>query len=629
MGATTTYDVNVNYNVRDKGSRGLQNIERGARRAANATSSLDMMARRLMAAGGAFLGVRKAKEWLVDYNAELEQSKIAMSGLLQLNMGGEFAKNQERANALINKFREDAKKSTATTKDFVDFAQMITGPLTRAGASMKQLTELTRSGVVASRAMGIESGMAALDIEQAVAGTLKARDRFARAIIEPYLKSKGVQKDFTETWNEFVRKDPAGAVEELNKALNQPAILQMAKAQEKSWAGMTSTLKDNLQRALGKVGLPLMKAMSAEIEKLNAWFSKNPDRVNEIVNSMSDSIVSAFHTAKKIMQFIVDNRGLLMTIAKAYLVGKIAGGLGGAIARPFEMISGTLKNTNTSFLGFERGLKGVVSGLGTAMGVIGVAAVGFQALADRALAKQEKRIKRQTETSFAVEHAQALAGMEGAKQDKARRWAMGRARRKGTLGITGLKYGTDVELAKDVLTSARGAGMITGKVGEGRVDIRRSLARYGAGIDNKLLFAKNAAEMRTILESRKSGIKGGTKEERWALKTIEGLERALVYDRELKRRQDAANWDKFLAKFEETLKDGNLWTAMLAAAGVPVGAAGTPKGKKWTTNVNAKVEIKKVVSDDPDRFALDLIGTMENIARNGVQARRTLREGAG
>lgn len=629
MAATTTYDVNLNYNVHDRASKGLGNIERSAHRAAGATSSLDNMVRRLTAAGGAFLGFQQAKSWLVDYNSNLESARITMSGLLQLNMGGEFAENQKRANALVAQFQQDAKKSTATTEDFVNFAGLITAPLTRAGASMEQLRNVTQGGVIAAKAFGMEGEVAARDIEQALAGTLGQKDRFARALLEPWLKQKGVTKDFTKAWNAMLKSGAINAADALTEAFNQPAIRDMAKAQEKSWAGMTSTLKDNLQRAMGAVGLPLMRAMSAEFEKLNAWFDKNPDKVNAIAKSVSESLVSAFQSAKKVMAFIVDNRKLLMTIAKAYLVGKIAGALGGGIARPFEMLQGTLANTNTSFLGFERGLKGVVGGLGRAMGIIGVAAVGFQAIADRVLAKQEKRIQRRTETTYAVEHAQALAGMEGKEQRKLRGFATREAAQRGTKMQTlegQLMYGTDIELAKKVLSSARGAGMISGGVGEGKINVARVLERYGADA-GALRGMKSSAEMRSLLESRSSGQgRAGTKGERWAISVVEGLEKALLYDREQKRRLDAANWDKFLNKFEETLKDGNLWTAMFAAAGIPLGAGAKPKGKSWNTNIDAKVTIKTVISDDPDRFAFDLIGIMENTARIATQAKRAQRE---
>jgi hypothetical protein len=637
VAATTTYHVNVTYGVRDRASKGFRNIERSASRAAKSTSTLDSAMRRLMIAGGALVGFRTAKKWLVDYNSELESAKIAMSGLLQLNMGGEFATNQERANKLIRQFQDDAKASVATTKDFVEFAGMITGPLTRAGASMEQLRNLTKSGVVASRAMGIEAGMAALDIEQAVSGTLKSRDRFARAIIEPFLKSQGVTKDFTETWNEFVRTSPAKAVEELTRALNQPAIAQMAKAQEKSWAGMTSTLEDNIQRALGKVGLPLMQAMAAEFEKLNKWFSTNPQRVNEIAKELAESLVSAFSVAKKVMAFVVDNRRLLMTIAKAYLVGKLAGGLGNVLMQPFAMLSGTLANTNTSFLGFERGLKGVVGGLARAAGILGVVAVGASAIADYVGRRQESAIKRQTDTTYLAEHAQALAGMGGRQQEKLREVTRATAGRRGLkhdpLAYEGVYQEKQLAamrsgqftagqklLAEQTLRSARATGVIGGKPGAETINVNRMLERYSDSTRVAMRGAKSSEEMRRLVLSSYAG--KASKETQWAIKAVEGLEAAMVYDRIMRERQS----DKFVEAWGAEFQKGmTVWGAMLSML-VPAGVGEQAKAKQpWKQQVNAKVEIKQIVSDDPDRFAFNLIGAMDKIATHGVQAKRQMK----
>lgn len=620
--------------MRDRASKSLDSIERSAASAAKSTGMLSAASGRLMAAGGAFLGFHTAKTWLVDYNSQLENAQVTMSGLLQMNMGGEFAKNQKRANDLLKQFQQDAKASTATTKDFVDFAGLVVGPITRSGASMEDLREVTKGAVIAARAFGIEGEIAARDIEQALGGTLKAGDRFARALLEPYLKSQGVTKDFTKAWNAMTKADPARAAKELVKAFNQPAIANMAKAQEKSWAGVTSTLEDNLQRAVGKVGLPLMQAMSKEFEKLSVWFDKNPDKVSSIATSIANSLVSAFNAARDIMAFIVDNRRLLMTIAKAYLVGKVAGGLGSALATPFEMLSGTLANTNTSFLGFERGLKGVVSGMAKAAGILGVVAVGAQAIADYFDRKQDKRIKRETETTYLVERAQALAGMEGKQQTAARRAASREAARKGTMNeeIGGrYMYGSQIELAKDILTSARGAGAITG---DGQVDVQRVLARYGRATQATFTGKKSAAEMQAQLDQRfrRTGLRA-TEKETWALKAVQGIEMALAYDREIRRRADEALRKRYHEMYMkhllagETIWNAGLKTAMtIAGVDVPEGAGKDAKDKNpWQTNVNAKVTIKQVVSDDPDRFAFNLIGAMESAANSSVQAKRALR----
>ena len=124
-----------------------------------------------------------------------------MRGLLQMNMGGTWARNQKRANFLVQRFQKDAKASVGTTQDFVAMGGMLTGPLSRAGASIEDIANVTKGAVIASRAFGVEAEVAARDIEQALAGTLSQKDRFARALLEPM----GLT---TKKWNEMVRKTP-------------------------------------------------------------------------------------------------------------------------------------------------------------------------------------------------------------------------------------------------------------------------------------------------------------------------------------------------------------------------------------------------------------------------------------
>lgn len=642
MAQTTVYDIKVRYLINDQASRGLAQIGNQAEKSARATSGLGGSLKRMAMMGAGFMSFRLAKSLLIDYNANLEQARIQMGGLLQMNMGGDWAKNQERANRLVREFTEDAKKSTATTADFVGFASLVTGPLSRAGASLKDIRDITRGGVIAAKAFGIEGEMAARDIEQAMVGTLGKKDRFARALLEPM----GLT---TDKWNEMVKKTPSKAAEMLTKAFDQPAIKNMAKAQEKSWAGTMSTLKDNLQRTFGKIGLPLMRKMSAEFQKLNEWFEKNPQKVNEIARSVSEHLVSGFKAIRGIFRFIINHKELLLTLAKAALVMKGAGmakGMATMLMPGLGVLSNNAAAAGQSLLGFQGGLKGVLSGLGRAASILGMVAVGATAIADWVDRKQERKIKRKTADTFSVEAAQALAGGKGEKEvlrrERAARLAhqRGFTRDEGSIGssaagarsaMAGGKFtAAQKMLAHQTLAGFRASGAISGKAGEERLNVKTMMSRYDTGG----LFDKatSSEEMRKILGSTQGRFRSSEQRQqaRYAIETAEGIERALAYDREMRRAAAATERKVYGDLVAKKMAEGaDFFSASLAASqelAKPSTGEGDDeytkrrKAAKGSKNTTVHVHKIEVVSDDPDRFAFNLVGAFEQQASNPTQS---------
>lgn len=56
---------------------------------------------------------------------------------------------------------------------------------------MAELRDITAGATVAAKAFGIEAEVAALDIEQALAGNLTKEERFSRALREPMDSASG------------------------------------------------------------------------------------------------------------------------------------------------------------------------------------------------------------------------------------------------------------------------------------------------------------------------------------------------------------------------------------------------------------------------------------------------------
>jgi len=636
VATTTVYDVKIRYMLDDKASRALAGIGKAAEKAQKGTSRLDKTFKRIALGAAGFLSFRLGKKLLIDYNAELEQARIQMGGMLQLNMGGTWAENQKRANQLVRQFTQDAKKSTATTQDFVGFASLVTGPLARAGASMKQIRDITKGGVIAAKAFGIAGEFAARDIEQALVGTLGKKDRFARALIEPM----GLT---TKMWNKMVTETPGKAAQMLTDAFAQPAIQNMAKEQEKSWSGVTSTLKDNLQRAFGKIGLPLMKRIGAEMAKLNKWFDENPKKVAALIDTMANGLVKAFELAKRIFGFVVEHKTLLLALAKAYLVGKAVSGIVGGLAGGL----GAVGNLGKLFAGvkgpmglFSGGLLKVVGKLGVLSGVLAGAAVAidgfFDYLGERATKEADRRGKVATVRARAV----AMRGFDvkggrrvglTSQQKQEQKIQQRLAKSEGFMNIRNLATAGEQRQAKSLIRQSTEMGFVA----NGKVQAKKVFGAFGNDKSGALAVISQL-EKALQLDRQTTAVMDKYHRqqlERQFDQTFTNLDGNLKRTVELFR----INNDRFLVSWLAAKKsgDGNLvktfvdyWKSSMgffdedrrkAAAEKKAKA----KGKKTT---NVKISKIEVISDDPDRFAMNLIGAFDDFASSPTQAANAIKE---
>lgn len=338
--ADTTYKVLTLYEIQDKTSKALGDIEKSANRAAKATESLGTM---LKGVGGAVLGgavFGKAKSALIDYNKSLEDSKVTIAGMLSMFTGAPIEKSFDRAGKSVERFQEMAKKSSLTTRELVQTSAGLVRPLVQVGVGMKDIEELSFGVANAAKAMGMDGGVVARDIEQATTSKVGMMDRFARNIL--------AQKEIGYTdYHKFNALSIEKRVEVLKKALTTKAIRDMAAKQgEDTFSGVTSTLQDNFEILLGKIGLPLFKAITNEVKGWNAWLDKNQRKIDEFARSAASTLISGFRMVKDAFVFVYNHADTLIAIAKAYAAIKIgsmiSSGLAGSGGGLLGQIGGVL-----------------------------------------------------------------------------------------------------------------------------------------------------------------------------------------------------------------------------------------------------------------------------------------------
>lgn len=356
--AETVYDVRLRYLMDDKASKGAAVVDKSLSKAAassmqldrelrSSARSADMLGRAVRIAAGYF-GARAAWAGLVTFNSSMEDAKNQIAGMISLTSGGEIQSSLKQAGLLVTDLQQRAKSSVGTTKDFVDMASQITRPIMSAGLSMKDLGEMTQGAVVASRAFGIAADVAARDVDSALMGQLRSVDQFSKKLLEAKMfGGRFVGEEGRAAFNAMSAADRASTYKQ---ALSNPALLELAKEQGNSFAGVISTLQDNAQMFMGKIGSSLFSSLKTQIGDLNKWIDANQGRLNAFAEDFGKTIASAFSVIKDTISFIIDNRETLMTLAKAFVVfkgisavggfidGKILGDdIGGRIARALAM----------------------------------------------------------------------------------------------------------------------------------------------------------------------------------------------------------------------------------------------------------------------------------------------------
>lgn len=630
--ATTIYDIETRYKLKDRGMAGkvrkISGEVRGLSGAwEHAKGSLTGFSDVWNAGRAITDGLRRASSSLIGFNSDMEQSRITMAGMIRMNTGQTFAEGMKTAQDMLGRFQKIAKASVGTTKDFVEMATLITRPVLKAKLGMDDLVSVTKGAVIAARAMGIEAGVAALDIEQVLSGQVGKRDRFARALLEPFLEKRfGIV--------EYMRKTKKGtlqavsAMDQFNKlteqqrggilqaALTQPAIAEMAAAQEQSFSGVISTFQDSLEMAIGKVGLPLFQKITAEVQGWNAWIERNSATLESMGAELGSALAHGFGVVKDAVGFLVEHRKVFFALAKVFLAVK-AGQIGVGLAKGIGGAAKKVGDFVKSLGGAKKGLMGLIDGQKSAIGVLGsltgkfaaaipvigglIAGVGVIKAVIGEFGKEE---------SARIEKNKALAKKGVLTQEQMLKVAKARAtvERGGAVGQAGTTLGRlQAAEAKSVLKTMAGTTveaerqLMRSAIKAGMIEVVDTVARQGPG-PGKLGVStaalgkvwrdagpEQAAALASALEATLGRFKIGYKFEEFVAGVTED------------------------AKADKPARD--LEDEYLAAVA---------RGQNVT---NVTVHRVEVSAADPNRFVHALVGEFEKFNRAPSQARDALRGG--
>ena len=291
-------DKVVNLRVNTNGAEG--NVE-------GVTASFGRLAPQALAAAAAIMSVEKAlsagKSAFIDYNAELEQTRVAFASMLG---------SADQANTMIANLQKFAAETPFEMPGVRDAAQQLLAFGYDANEIIPTLTALGNA------ASGLGRGQLGFDHLAFVFGQIRATGQLLSNDVNQ-LAQLGVPvkdilaKNLGLTKDELARIGELGidanvAIQTLIDGMNE-RFPEMMKKQSETFEGILSNIKDNLGQAFGLTGLPLFeeaKRMLLEIKNItdtmlaNAQGGKSifagilPDDLLQKVSAFAESVKKTF-----------------------------------------------------------------------------------------------------------------------------------------------------------------------------------------------------------------------------------------------------------------------------------------------------------------------------------------------
>ena len=291
--------------------------------------SLQWVKRAALAVGASFV-FGKVKSALIDSNRELESMQIGMSAVLGMSLSLPFEKAEPVAARLVEHYRQIAKVSPGTTKDFLEFNNAISGAVLNAGGSLGDLKRITAGGVIGGQAFGFRADVAAKDVQQALTGNVTMQTPFIKMLL-------GSESDIAK----FNAMTGPARVAKLKEILEGPALKKAAQKFGESYEGQLSTLKDTASNTFRAIGAPLFRQLTSWLKQINAWADRNADKLKSMAASVGDALATGARWLIKGVGFMVENKGVFLALAAGMAAGKTMGALtaGGGLLSTFTKLA--------------------------------------------------------------------------------------------------------------------------------------------------------------------------------------------------------------------------------------------------------------------------------------------------
>lgn len=598
-GSTTVYDVAIRYELDDRASHGMETLGKHAEDAERHTMGLKES---LVGLGELFLigeAFHKGEELFIGWNREIQNMRIQGAAMLQAN---DLAKTWDgatrSASAMVDEFNRFAVTSPVTTRELEGMANGVSTAVAQAGGGIKDIVTTTEQGIIAAKAFGMESSMAALQISEAISRGAHVRERFSATLI----------KTQHMTLEEFNKLDSTKRLDLIEKALNSPAMKNAAKAFGESWDGVMSTLRDNVEITFGHAGHAMFMGIAGEIKQVNQWLRDNDKTVEQWGFTLSKYLMQGFGAVKDAVGFLVTNKDLLLKVGEVWAASKILGA-GGAFG------GGGIAGGAAGGLGSFFGGSSKVGWMGNAQQSAGLnfGQVLGGAGSSLLLSKMMGGDKLQSSATALVGALSTLPGPLG---------LVGSAATAAVLGLQYMASELDKAHKEQVDRSAEQAAVMSAlkQATGGETGLLTDMAVNGKN-DNVYLQGKSTAEqtLGTILEEvHQAGAytKDAQLDTQKLAAYLDGL--SIQGDAQAQYMKTAADAFKFFGA-----GTGAVTEQLYNRLGIKYtdwDADGERRKQAKKANVNVTIQKIEVASEDPDRFAMGLSRSFRRLNQNPTAA---------
>lgn len=361
--------------------------------------------RRLALATGAFFASKWLGGALIGFNRNIEDSKNQIAGMMAFAKKTLITEELQNANTLYDMLRNKARSLPGDTEDYVNMLGLITNPLTKAGATLQEMSDITAHAFVLAKAFGGTWQEAGRDVRDFLnTGQLYARDKFLRTILNPL----GYDAN-DESRAKLAKMGIKQRLALLKQAIDNPTAKSIEERLQGSMGGRIDTLKDTLKQTAGKAGEALFNSLKTSITQLTAWLDANQERISAWAYKIGGYINTGFGYIKDAILWLADHKDVALSALGAIGVGFLV--LAGRAAYAWAASAAPLVGVGGLIWIFLK-LREYTSDLTAAVITLGIAIAA--AFAYKKINAWINGIKSATSAVSALSSAQAAAGMSSA-----------------------------------------------------------------------------------------------------------------------------------------------------------------------------------------------------------------------
>lgn len=262
-----------------------------------------------VAMAGVFAGRALGKAFL-GFNMSVEESKNQIASMLALGGQTTMTAQLENANKLYDMLRVKAADLPGETQDYVNMLGLLAQPLSRAGASLEAMRDITAGSFVLAKGMGISWQEASRDLRDYInQGKVTARDKFLLGM----LQGSGVDtNDIEKARAQSKKLGYKGRAALIQKQTTGPLAQEVAERLSKSFSGRLENVKENLKQTFGKIGSVLFEKIKVTLTKLADWFKNNKTAIGVWAEKVGKYIGKVFDGIQTAVMWLLDHQDVLV-----------------------------------------------------------------------------------------------------------------------------------------------------------------------------------------------------------------------------------------------------------------------------------------------------------------------------